>query len=592
MAQLWEIVGGADKGGIMVREGPTPADKKLDDKLATKSLVEEIEVKDGKLYYKLASGSGPKQGWITIKLPDKELAVKTDKKPPGGGSAAAEVQEEFDMAAFTKSRCDKELKKPPVKWTPVDMGVLEKVGQKSKGMIYNIEFPWDAATLEQMGAAWCDKAFHLAETIPKDVKVTKLKNVKAYIGGGNCSKLTFEVEYSKNVKGLHTKLFAKIPFPLDGKTRSDRMASSIMQQGQDIGEINAHRLFESRLPFEIPRYYFGDVSNETTNWILITQQIPFGQRVDDRVYDPPYEKGRDWELKGTSDEYYFLLLKRGAKMCGAYKAGELSPQEVMDKLYQNPAYTPPEAWGMGPHCTGLQEPEYKAKIKMGAEFISEIGKALFPPKVADPKFVNETWKKAIGITNAYKAEIQFWVHRKPEYIVWSHGNLNVDNVFFWRNEDGTLDVGLLDWGGAGISSIGWKLWWWLYSAEFDFLNEKIDQLMEFFIDEYKSSGGPQLEADELKWQFTLAALDQGVGLLGAVPQMYRMCKKAEWATITDRKDPRIANNVDGKNTLRIYTLTFISVARIVAEWGTPAKLDDWVGEVQKLTTIPPKQPFM
>ena len=38
--------------------------------------------------------------------------------------------------------------------------------------------------------------------------------------------------------------------------------------------------------------------------------------------------------------------------------------------------------------------------------------------------------------------------RAPEdYIAWSHGNLNVDNVFFFRDADGKLDLGVLDWGG-------------------------------------------------------------------------------------------------------------------------------------------------
>lgn len=41
------------------------------------------------------------------------------------------------------------------------------------------------------------------------------------------------------------------------------------------------------------------------------------------------------------------------------------------------------------------------------------------------------------------------------------------------------------------------------------------------------SGGPKLERAELRWQFTLSALQQGVGLLGAVPQIYKMCKKPE-----------------------------------------------------------------
>ena len=38
---------------------------------------------------------------------------------------------------------------------------------------------------------------------------------------------------------------------------------------------------------------------------------------------------------------------------------------------------------------------------------------------------------------------------------------------------------------------------------------------------------PQTHLQELRWQFTLSALAQGVGLLGAVPQIYKMCKKTD-----------------------------------------------------------------
>jgi len=441
-----------------------------------------------------------------------------------------------------------------------------------------------------MGAAWLTKAFHLAGSMPTGNTVTKVKNIKAYIGGGACAKLVFDVEYARPSKFLHTALFAKIPFECGGKTRSDRMQSSIMSQGGEIGEIGVSRCLESRLPFRIPRYYFGDISNETTNFIIITERIPFGQKEGSNQIDPPYEKGRDWELKGTSQEYYELLIRTGAKMAGMAKGEKLAPQATLDKVFGNGAARPIEHWGMGPHNTGLQEKEFQAKIKMGSEFIGETAKALFPDAACNSDFI-QTYKKVLSTVNVYTAEINWWCNRDPAYVAWSHGNLNVDNVFFWRDEENRLDVGVLDWGGARTDSMGWKLWWWLYGCEYDYLSANIDSLLDLFIKEYQAHGGPALEREELKWQFVLSALCQGVGLLGAVPQIYRMCSKKEWPTITDRKDPRIADNVDGKNTLRIYVLTFISVCRIIAEWDVPAKLEKWVQELTELTKIPRKTPI-
>eukprot|EP00404_Azadinium_spinosum_P019515 CAMPEP_0180497168 /NCGR_PEP_ID=MMETSP1036_2-20121128/42656_1 /TAXON_ID=632150 /ORGANISM="Azadinium spinosum, Strain 3D9" /LENGTH=87 /DNA_ID=CAMNT_0022505713 /DNA_START=70 /DNA_END=330 /DNA_ORIENTATION=- len=82
MAQIWEIVGGADKGGILVREGEATGSPATKERLSTGALVEEIALNGERLNYKRLTGEGPAEGWISIKLPGKDLAVKTDKKPP------------------------------------------------------------------------------------------------------------------------------------------------------------------------------------------------------------------------------------------------------------------------------------------------------------------------------------------------------------------------------------------------------------------------------------------------------------------------------------------------------------------------------
>jgi len=81
MAQMWEIVGGADKGGILVREGEELKSPQTKERLSTGALVEEVELKGERLSFKRVTGTGPEVGWISIKLPGKDLAVKTLKKP-------------------------------------------------------------------------------------------------------------------------------------------------------------------------------------------------------------------------------------------------------------------------------------------------------------------------------------------------------------------------------------------------------------------------------------------------------------------------------------------------------------------------------
>mmetsp|Transcript_73547 Transcript_73547/g.237947 ORF Transcript_73547/g.237947 Transcript_73547/m.237947 type:complete len:106 (+) Transcript_73547:61-378(+) len=90
MPQIWEIVGGADKGGILVRDGQALKSHALEERLSTGAEVEETEQAGDRLKYRLKSGSGPPEGWISIRISGKELALP---KPSGEVAAPAATVE-------------------------------------------------------------------------------------------------------------------------------------------------------------------------------------------------------------------------------------------------------------------------------------------------------------------------------------------------------------------------------------------------------------------------------------------------------------------------------------------------------------------
>jgi len=79
-AQIWEVVGGKEKGGIVVRAGVETSSAELE-RLSTGALIEQIKLVDGRLNFKRLTGTGPGSGWISVKLKEKDLAVRTDKTP-------------------------------------------------------------------------------------------------------------------------------------------------------------------------------------------------------------------------------------------------------------------------------------------------------------------------------------------------------------------------------------------------------------------------------------------------------------------------------------------------------------------------------
>lgn len=78
--ELWEVIGGADTGGIIVRMGVEMQSEALEPKLAFGSVLRQWEHEGNRLQYELLNGSGPATGWVSIKVKNKDLVVKYDKK--------------------------------------------------------------------------------------------------------------------------------------------------------------------------------------------------------------------------------------------------------------------------------------------------------------------------------------------------------------------------------------------------------------------------------------------------------------------------------------------------------------------------------
>ncbi|CAE7833219.1 unnamed protein product [Symbiodinium sp. CCMP2592] len=77
----WEVVGGSDKGGILVREGQSTTSKQLADRLSTGALVEELDLRGERLQFKRLTGTGPETGWVSLSVSGKELVRPKQTSP-------------------------------------------------------------------------------------------------------------------------------------------------------------------------------------------------------------------------------------------------------------------------------------------------------------------------------------------------------------------------------------------------------------------------------------------------------------------------------------------------------------------------------
>lgn len=98
-AQRWEVVGGGDKGGILVRSDQSTSSSQLPERLATGTIVEERELVGDRLQYQKVSGAGPDTGWVSVTLKDKALLVRCTRPPAGSIPDVAETEPPVSMGS-------------------------------------------------------------------------------------------------------------------------------------------------------------------------------------------------------------------------------------------------------------------------------------------------------------------------------------------------------------------------------------------------------------------------------------------------------------------------------------------------------------
>jgi len=81
--QFWKVVGGEKTGGIIVRSDSTYSSVVLAQRLSTGAVINGLELDESltRLRYELVAGDGPSEGWVTLKIKDKELLVPFDDDP-------------------------------------------------------------------------------------------------------------------------------------------------------------------------------------------------------------------------------------------------------------------------------------------------------------------------------------------------------------------------------------------------------------------------------------------------------------------------------------------------------------------------------
>ena len=90
LSAFWHVVGGGDKGGIVVRSGEDVRSELCSERLGTGAVVKELELRDGdglsgsasqRMRFEKISGFGPSSGWVSLKLTNGKDLLRKQKGP-------------------------------------------------------------------------------------------------------------------------------------------------------------------------------------------------------------------------------------------------------------------------------------------------------------------------------------------------------------------------------------------------------------------------------------------------------------------------------------------------------------------------------
>lgn len=568
--QLWEVVGGVDKGGILVRQGKETSSPKVEERLSTGAIVKELSLQDGRLQYELVTGGGPPTGWVSIKLSDKDLMVKHD------AARKAEQVAQTDPAAPRFLRPHREV---APKFAPCGhleafkananmKKFKESCEQRLPGNLYGLYLPRTPEEFgsEYFGAKWLTEALHKAGTLPADNAVKAIVDGRRFEGGGSGPKCLFSVEYEKPDAGLDRRLFAKFPW-----TQEENGQQKYVEQGQGKfgdnwgGEINFYRFVSPHVPFPVPKLYFGDLARDSAEAVIINAAVPWPEegKADFGPYEvmPACGKCEDYFLQDPH-EYYFAIMARQGTLAGLGKTKKLGPDESQVKWHD---YTHKSdvfcAFAMPGH------------EKAARQLISEVAPHIFPEELRDAAFLDRFETQMAEISKAQPA-IAEYIYSDGLYKGFQHQNGNTDNAYFYRRSDGALDCGLLDWGSFAHLAFASAFQGSFVSCLGNMLAEYDDRLICAWADAYHATGAPPVDVNELILQYRMVSAVSCYGCMASARGWITPQMKPLWENVQAYNDEPIREDFGLKFGLSmLYHRALLWALRGDVYW---ASYESWV----------------
>jgi hypothetical protein len=358
-----------------------------------------------------------------------------------------------------------------------------------EGDIFGMAMPTHPEALRAAGTDWLTAAFHRIGSLPADNAVAKITRFEDCPRGSTGRKVLLSVTYEKPDPALHHDLFVKFSRAFDDPLRDNQRYE--MECEAQFAAVSVAPDF----PIDVAACYFSDFHHETGTGIMITQRIPYGEGRN----EPHYEKCLDWQIPDRLD-HYRAIIATNARLAGAHRAGRL-PSSI-DEYFRFDADA-----AIAADPIRYDEQKLLNRVSRYADFCRNYPQ-LLPENIRTDAF-HEALKRDIPRFLRHEKTIKTWLYTQSKSIVFAHWNGNIDNAWFWKDDDGARHCGFIDWGRVGQMLAAQAIWGTMSGAELDIWDDHLDDLLDLFVETFEAESGNRLAPAEIKREMEML-----VGLLG------------------------------------------------------------------------------
>lgn len=400
------------------------------------------------------------------------------------------------------------------------------------GEIFGLDIPADIETLVAGGPEYLTRAFQASGSLGPSNRVVRIAEAKEFVGGGTGKKALLTVAYDFPEPNLPEALFIKFSRNFDNE---------LWDRARHLMLSEAHFAVLSRspdFPVAVPQCVFADVDSESGTGLIITERINYGQG----NVSPLYPKCMDYQVPEPV-EHYKAILRGLARLSGTHRAGKLSPD--FDQRFPYDARKAAAIFTIS-----FEEEKLVQWAQRMFDFIERFPK-LFPEHVRT-QALRQQFLRDLPDVLSQQARIRKTLFGNSDLIAFAHWNANIDNCWFWRDSNGELQCGFLDWANASPISVAQSISGAISGAEPELWNEHLDELLQVFIHEYAAHGGPRLDLDELRLHVLLIVVMSGVAFSMRAPVAIER-EIADVAALRDDRDEQFERYENARIQLHMMT---------------------------------------